>query len=400
MKEPTINQMTESPHETQGQGAESVVRMLRYLFAALRILIVVVIFLVFVQGIFTVREQEQAMLFRFGRLIAKDGREVLGSGWYWAWPYPIDEVKKIPAERPIVLETTHYWSAGNIAELRGEEQASPEEGPGLAPGQDGYLLTGDANIIHMTWKVTYRITDPPKYYLDFYEGTSEERQLEQDENVTSEAAEALVRNCLENSILKETAGWSVDDIMKRSRAEVMPEAGSTGSERAGARSYLSNAVQNRVEKMVAKMEVGVEIENATLTNVQPPRGTIQAFKRVNDAIQERDATLKEAQTYQNRVVNEAESSRAKVLAQARAYAQRVRASVEADKDYFLKVLDEYKDNPDTMLVSIYADTIRDVLKKVEERYVIHTREDGQQEIRLMITREPKRNKPQGDEESY
>lgn len=369
-----------------GQGAQSVVRMLRNLFAALRILIVLVVIFAFFQGVFVVREQEQAMVFRFGRLIAKDGREILKSGrLYWAWPYPIDQVKRIPAERAVTLSTDHFWSSDQAAELRGEDQPA-DISQGLVPGEDGYLLTGDANIVHMTAQITYRIADAKKYYLDFFEGESASVQKTGDEIVTSEAAEAIVRNCLENAILKETAGWTVDDIIKRSRPAVVRERGQ--QEAAPQGDYLSNAIQTRVEKLVARMDVGIEIDKVTLTNVRPPIATADAFQRVNDAIQERDTMLKEAQTYEDRVVNKAESELAKIMARARAYQKRVESSVRADLDYFRKVLDEYESNPETMLVALYTDTIRDVLKKAKDRYVIHARQNGDQEIRLLVGPEP------------
>lgn len=372
-----------------GQGAQSVVRMLRSLFATLRILIVLVVIFAFFQGVFVVREQEQAMVFRFGRLIAKDGAEILESGrLYWAWPYPIDQVKRIPAERAVTLRTDHFWSSDQAAELRGEEQAA-EMSQGLVPGEDGYLLTGDANIVHMTAQITYRIADAKKYYLDFFEGDSARVQKTGDEMVTSEAAEAIIRNCLENAMLKETAEWTVDDIIKRSRPAVVRRPDDQQEQKVAPQGdYLSNAIQKRVEKLVSRMDVGIEIDKVTLTNVRPPIATADAFQRVNDAIQERDTMLKEAQTYEDRVVNKAESELAKIMARARAYQKRVESSVRADLDYFRKVLDEYESNPETMLVALYTDTIRDVLKKAKEQYVIHARQDGDQEVRLLVGPEP------------
>ncbi|MFO7820893.1 MAG: protease modulator HflK [Lentisphaeria bacterium] len=377
-----------SPHPEAGRGAESVVRMLRHLFSALRILIVVVIVFTFFQGVFVVREQEQAMLFRFGRLVAKDGEEILGSGWYWAWPYPVDEVKTIPAERSVTLETNHFWRRSDAARLRGEDQAAA--GEGLIPGRDGYLLAGDANIVHMVAKITFRITNAKKYYLDFYEGKTADIGVTGTDMISSEAAEEVIRSCLENAILKETAAWSVDNVIKRSRA-----GGDQGG-MPGRGDYLSNAIQQRTEKLLVEMDMGIEVEKVNLANVQPPAATADAFQQVNDAIQKQDTLLKSAQTYENRALNAAESTKARILVDAEAYRKRVLSSVQADLDYFKQVLGEYEDNPATMLVAIYTDTIRDVLRQVKERYIIHARKDGHQEVRLLLGRQPERDRNQPD----
>jgi len=48
----------------------------------------------------------------------------------------------------------------------------------------------------------------------------------------------------------------------------------------------------------------------------------------------------------------------------------------------------WQQNPKTMLVALYSDAVREVLGKVETKYVVHAREDGRQEVRLLIGPEP------------
>ena len=35
----------------------------------------------------------------------------------------------------------------------------------LVPGVDGYVLLGNNSILHCEWVMTYRVTDPQKFYL-------------------------------------------------------------------------------------------------------------------------------------------------------------------------------------------------------------------------------------------
>jgi hypothetical protein len=46
-----------------------------------------------------------------------------------------------------------------------------------------------------------------------------------------------------------------------------------------------------------------------------------------------------------------------------------------------------------MTYSLYTDTIRDVLNRAESKYVIHSRADGNAEIRLQLGPEPEKPKP-------
>jgi len=162
--------------ELVGEGTRSFVRMLRYLFSALRILIVVVLVGIVFGGFFDVAEHEHKMVFRFGKLIKKDGQEVLTSDkgkLYWSWPYPINKIKAIPAHRSVTITTEQFWPTKAANVIRGSEaaEAPPPGGPGegLKPGEAGYLLTGDANIMHTVWSVVYRVTDAKTYYLGLYE---------------------------------------------------------------------------------------------------------------------------------------------------------------------------------------------------------------------------------------
>jgi hypothetical protein len=46
---------------------------------------------------------------------------------------------------------------------------------------------------------------------------------------------------------------------------------------------------------------------------------------------------------------------------------------------------------------LYTDAVRDILNRVETKYVIHSKHDGRQEIRLQLGPEPQ--KPRAPEEA-
>lgn len=114
--------------DSSGSGMKSLMRMARILFLCLRVLIIVILAYLLMSGVFRVDEQNEAMLFRFGALqsrqIENQETSVLTSGrWYWAWPYPIDWVKVLSAQRTVTVSTETFF----------EPWVKPE--PGQAPNR-------------------------------------------------------------------------------------------------------------------------------------------------------------------------------------------------------------------------------------------------------------------------
>ena len=366
------------------QGMQSLVRTLRVLFLLLRVLIVFIfVYLVF-SGVFYVREHEEAMLFRFGALQAKGDKEILSRGkLYWAFPYPIDRVERVPAQRSVTITSAQYWPLSNPNRLESTDPGAIPEGDGavLRPGAGGYLLTGDANIMHMVWAVRYRVANARKYYLRLYhESDKQYAERREEHQGRDRGAEAIIEDILSEAVLAEVATWPVEDVLVLSRAE--------GNSRE--RQSLASGVEKRILNLVdsAGVDLGISVDEVNLVEVHPPLATQNAFREVVDAAHDYRAEIATAEAYERRVVPEAEGRASTIRAEAEAYRTRVVESVKAEKAYFETVYAEYEKNPDTMLVALYTDAVRDILSRVETKYVIHARSDGRQEVRLLLGPEP------------
>ncbi len=366
-------------------GLEALMRTVGRFFQALRLLIVVVLAVSLFGGAFYVKVDQQAMLFRFGKLVIKDGQEILRSGdWYWAWPYPVDEVRKIPAQRSVTLTTRQFAPKLDPNRLENKESAPPppEDQP-LRPGQDGYLLTGDANIMHTVWTLTYRVRDARRYYLAFADNPATATGPGGGP-VAKEGVDFLIQCLLEDAAVAEVGAWPVEDVFRPGAAK--------GGE-AGARGVsLNNAVKERVIRALETLDVGIEVQQVSLVEVQPPASVQATFRNVLNAATDRQTEIDKARAYENKVITEAEGRKTKVLSDARAYQTRTVAGIRAAADYFETVLSEYEKNPDTMLVSLHADAVREALGRAEARYVTHVRDGGEQEVRLLLGPEPPRKK--------
>lgn len=358
--------------EEVGEGLQSLVSMLKVLFAGLRFLIVIVIAYAIFGGIFTVDVDSEVMLFRFGKLIEKeiDGeqRETLTSGHiYWAYPKPIDEKKTIVAQKSMSLATNHFWPPINPNKVN---NSAPEPPPtSLRPGETGYLLSGDANIMHMIWSITYRIHDAKRYYLDFYEDPSPE---EGDKPLPPRGVEVAIECALQNAVLLEVSGWSVEEILDKYKSVE------------GVRLTIDDAVELRMQRVIKNMNLGIEIQKVNLVESQPPAAVREAFTSVTQAAQEYQTEINKALQYETVKLNESRGMAAEIRADALAYKTRIVEKVKAQADTFTKLNEKFDENADGLLVALYTDAIEEVLGKIDKKYIVHANDSGKQEIRLLL----------------
>src|SRR5271156_5372284 len=209
--------------EMQDAGSQALSEALRSSFAVVKIVMWLMVFAFFGSGFFTVGPQEKAVILRFGKPVGEGEKRLLNAGLHWSFPYPIDEVVKIPiTEQQIISSTVGWYKTTPEQELSGEEIPA---GPSLNPAIDGYAITADRNIIHTRATLYYHIDDPIHFVFDFA------------------SASNTVQNALDNALLFTAAKFNVDDILTRDVAG------------------FHDAVQQRVTELVDKEQVGVSIDS-------------------------------------------------------------------------------------------------------------------------------------------
>ncbi len=377
------------PDALQSSGMQALMRMLRILFQGLRVLIIIIFVYLLFSGMFRVDDQNEAMLFRFGalqtRVIDPERGEspILTSGkWYWAWPYPVDWVKEIPAQKSVTVSTGEVFLPRINPSLVDPKELPPAENF-LRPGNDGYLISGDTNILHTRWEVNFRIVNSAKYYLNFYDDEeaqtsagSRSRHQEQRQRGT----EAIIRNLLSNAALAEMATWRVEDLLATSRT--LPN---------GKVENIKDKVQERLLDFLEEVDLGVQVQSVNLIDLQPPLATMEAFRKVNEASETGRAEVLKAKSYAESVVLAAQGNAYRIVDEAKSYRTRVVESVKADSAYFETVLAEYRKNPETMLTALYTDALRTALAQAPNKYIVHSLPGDSQEIRLQIGQIPEKN---------
>lgn len=97
--------------EDLGAAGKSLADALRVSFVILKIIMIVLVIAVVGSGFQTIGPDEQGIVLRFGKvqIVDSEGGVVLGPGLKWVFPFPIDELVKIPVERRVNLPINSFW---------------------------------------------------------------------------------------------------------------------------------------------------------------------------------------------------------------------------------------------------------------------------------------------------
>jgi membrane protease subunit HflK len=336
--------------ETQDAGSQALAEALRSSFAIVKIVMLLMVLAFFSSGFFTVGPQEKAVILRFGKPVGEGEKVLLNAGLHWSFPYPIDEVVKIPiTEQQIVSSTVGWYMTTPEAELSGEEMPA---GPTLNPAIDGYVLTADRNIIHARATLRYHIDDPVRYVFGFSN------------------AQMTVQNALNNALLYTAAHFEVDDILI-SRVEEFKEA-----------------VQQRVTDLAEQEQLGIIVEQCDVDHV-PPRQLQSVFDQVTDARVNRDKAILDARSYENKTTNSASAQAVSIIDVAEAGRSNYVASITAEAKRFNDLQPGFETNRNLFAQMQLVQAMGQILTNVQDKWFLPERADGKtRELRLMLNREP------------
>lgn len=344
----------ESALEGQDASAQALSEALRSSFAVVKIVMVLMVAAFFGSGFFTVGPQEKAVILRFGRPVGEGEKRLLNAGLHWSFPYPVDEVVKIPiTEQQMVSSTIGWYRTTPEQELSGEELPA---GPSLNPAVDGYLITGDRNIIHSRATLRYHIRDPFNFTFNFL------------------SASNTVQNLLDNALLYTAARFRVDDVLLNEVAA------------------FREAVQDRVEDQAQARRLGIIVEQCDVES-RPPRQLQAVFDQVTIARQNRNKALIDADSYTNQVLSQALGTSSTILSQASVASANYVTNVVAEARRFNDLLPLYRGDPGLFTGQYLLKTMGEALTNAEKWAQPVSDLGKSTEVRLMLNREPPQPKP-------
>ena len=366
-----------APGEGQlSTGVNFLSRALKMFFGILAAFIIVSLgwFLIFGGSFIVDTTTESVIVLQFGKF-----KQECKEGWHWFLPSPVNRIVRIPINKQEITSTAFMPMEPEFLYFQGvkADGSEPTESDlKLVPGSDGYVLLGNNSILHCEWVMTYRVTDPQKFFLTCLSTdaeTSGATQL-QGESLKGQVASLGPAKIMLKDLL--------NDVVISSSAVLNLE--STYYDRARYEAVVKQALVDRI----AAMDFGITLENLTLKIAAPPVVTLQSFQKLLLSETDAERVVEEARTYSVEQENLAKSQSAKILADAEAYKLRVVKEVSADAAYFDEIYAQYSKNREATLVSLFSDTLADAIAPVQDKFIVDVRGGGQSVLWLKVNQEP------------
>ena len=347
-------------------GVDFLSRALKMFFGVLAAFIIVALgwFLIFGGSFIVDTTTESVIVLQFGKF-----KQECKEGWHWFLPSPVNRIVRIPINKQEItsaafmpLEPEFLYYQG----VKADGSEPTETNKKLTPGADGYVLLGNNSILHCEWVMTYRVTDPQKFYLTCLSTDAAENASSSDGSARGQTASlGMARIMLKNLL---------DDVVISASAVLNLE--STYYDRA---KYEQTVKQALVER-IAAMDFGITLENLTLKIAAPPIVTIPSFQELLLSETDAERVVEEARTYSVEQENLAKSESAKILADAEAYKLRVVKEVAADASYFNEIYAQYSKNKQATLVSLFSDTLAEAIAPVQDKFIVDVKRSEERRV--------------------
>lgn len=233
-----------------------------------------------------VQPGERAVVRRFGKVL--DDKP--GPGLFIGLPWGLDRVDRVPVGRvrPVTIGLTGK---------DGDDDVNP-------PGQ---MLTGDHNLVNVQAEVYYKV---------------EEDQVE-NFVLQAERVDVLIARAAETALTEWMANRSVDEILLQGKSRLPV--------------WLKAKVQERIDDY----RLGVHIEQASITHLNPPTEVRAYFDEVGQAQTKIRTQINQAEQDADRQRQQARAEKFQSERLTAAYAKSEHLKAQAEAENFLRRLTQY-----------------------------------------------------------
>lgn len=184
----------------------------------------------------------------------------------------------------------------NVDEIRTEDFPGEGSGPNL-------MLTGDQNIVDLSYRVRWSISNPEAYIF----------QIRDPDKTVRDVAESAMRSVVATATLNQAIGEG--------------------------RGAIEARVSTLMQRILDEYASGIRVEGVSVTNASAPAAVDEDFKQVTAAQQRAQAALNDA----------------------RAYAQQVISRAQGEAAQFDRIYEQYRTAPDVTRRRLYYETMERVL---------------------------------------
>lgn len=275
----------------------------------------VILLLWLFSGIYQINPGERGVVTTFG-----DFTRIEGPGLKWHVPYPVQSVEKV------FVGTDRLTEVG----FRGETTARGEEAL-----SESLMLTGDKNIIDVTFSVSWNIDTEPPPEGELPGPAKFVFNIENPENMVRAVAEAAMR-----------------EVVGGNNFEPLITAG---------RELVEEDTLRLMQEALDSYNSGIRIIRINYRRADAPPQVRDAFLDVFNAGSEAEAKVNDAQRYYNEKIPRARGQAQQILEDAAAYAARVTEDARGQAQRFNQIYAEYRNAPNVTRQRMYLETVELVL---------------------------------------
>ena len=267
---------------------------------------------------YTIDQDEVGVIRRFGKYL-----KTTEPGLHWKLPFGIDRVDPVKVKRVFKEEFGFRTVSAGVRTTYSNKSYD----------QESLMLTGDLNVLDISWIVQFKIKDPVQLLFNIRSPKETVRDL----------SEAVMRQVI--------GDYSVTDALTRKKNEINQE------------------VKLKLQQILDYYESGIQVTELELQEVLPPGPVARSFNDVNEAEQEREKVIFQALEEYERVIPAERGKAEQTIREAEGYAVRRLKRAQGDASKFTQTWEAYKHAKDVTRKRMYLEALEEVLPKSGRKFI-------------------------------
>ncbi len=282
-----------------------------------------IVLLAFVfSSFYSVGPDEVGVIRRFGKYMRTEQ-----PGLHWKFPFNIEQLNIVKVQR-VMKEEFGFRTTRSAVQSEYDQRKFEDE---------SLMLTGDINVLEVTWVVQFKIKDPVKLLFNVRD------------------ARAIIRDITESVMRQAIGDNSVTEALTTRRMDIDAE------------------VQSKLQMILDSYDSGIQIQSIILQDVNPPDAVKASFNEVNEAKQEMEKVVNQAWEAYNKVIPRAKGEAEKTIGEAEGYAIKRVNRAKGDASKFIATWEAYKASKDITDRRLYFETLQEVLPKAGKKYIFDSK---------------------------
>lgn len=265
---------------------------------------IIFVFCIFT-SVYTVQDGEVGILRTFGKIT-----QITQSGIHFKLPFPIQQADAINISKANIIEI-------GVNNFKKQKDGDLQK--------DSVHITQDGNIILVNMLVEWKVVDPKAYLIN----------AEDPDKILENAIIAALRSVIGNTTIDSMLGSGKIDAQIKTK--------------------------EHLDKLIAKYNIGVQIQDIRIEEVHPPTQVQKAFDNVTEAAAQMNTLVSKAEEYKSQKIAAAESESQKLSKEAEAYSEEKLNKAKAETARFDNLYQQYRLSKDVTKTRLLLETLEEVL---------------------------------------